>query len=70
MILMQSSANDSFFSITRHGKPVQVFLRRVVYELFVVSNQGCQIFLGTIFQNGEKSTTLPQKIQTSIKYIK
>jgi hypothetical protein len=33
-------------------------------------NQGCQIFLDTIYQNGEKYTKLPQHYQMAIKYYK
>jgi hypothetical protein len=32
--------------------------------------QGCQIFLATIYQNGEKHTKLPQNYQMAIKYNK
>jgi hypothetical protein len=32
--------------------------------------QGCQIFLGTIYQNEGKYTKLPQHYQMAIKYTK
>jgi hypothetical protein len=32
--------------------------------------QGCQIFLGTTYQTGEKCTKLPQNKQMSINYTK
>jgi hypothetical protein len=33
-------------------------------------DQGCQIFLGTTYQNGEKYTKLPQNCQMIINYTK
>jgi hypothetical protein len=33
-------------------------------------DQGCQIFLGTKYQNGKKYTKLPQIYEMSIKYNK
>jgi hypothetical protein len=33
-------------------------------------DQGCQIFLDTIYQNGEKYTKFPQHYQMAIKYTK
>jgi hypothetical protein len=32
--------------------------------------QGCQIFLDTIYQNGEKYTKLPLNYQMAIKYTR
>jgi hypothetical protein len=34
------------------------------------SEQGCQIFLDTMYQNGVKCTKLPQLYQTALKFIK
>jgi hypothetical protein len=41
--------------------------RKLDFYRFRYSGQGCQIFLGTIYQNGEKYTKLPQNIPNGYK---
>jgi hypothetical protein len=38
--------------------------------LIAYQYQGCQIFLDTMYQNGQKHSKLPQNCQMTIKYAK
>jgi hypothetical protein len=51
-----SSEGDTVFFIETLGAPQKSF---IFLELLHRQFQGCQIFLGTKYQNGEKYTKLP-----------
>jgi hypothetical protein len=47
-------SDEKFIPFFKHAFPISM--------ISALLNQGCQIFLGTIHQNGEKYTKLPQNI--------